>query len=748
MTTAHAQVEVAWLDARGVITAVNGAWDSFLQANEGDPATCGVGTSYVEACRRAGDTTSIAVADAIERAGSGALLAPVSLLIPCHAPWQRRWFELVVAPRASDSGEPMGCMVVLTPSRGSSVQDRPDQTMHARYEGWLWNVVDEAPDGIVLVGPERAILYANRQAELLTGYDDSGLVGLPVGDLIPDDRRAGHDDLLDAYVREPITRVMGASEALQLRRADGTLVPVEISLAPIHVGTLQLTVATIRDVSVLRAESRARQQLLRTLDLDPDSVFIVDATTGIIEYASHGATVALGYAREQLLGRSLFELTPAASDETRARIVEEHLQFGPEHRHFLEVVRRAADGQLLPFDSRGQLVRTEGEPDRFLVVDRDARPRLEAEAAAGRRAALAAVIARVTRLVLSEAPVNTTFATVVAEAARLVDSENVSLLIRDRTGTFRTAAAVGPAASLHLSGQVELDQDTLRRWAALDEPFQVPEPPEEMPEALRKRAGAGVIVPFPGLPGQRGLIAAFRRRGREPFGASDVETLTELAGQVATAVELGSGRTDRARLNMLEERERIGRDLHDLVIQDVLAVGVQLASLGAPAGPVHADTVDSLLGQLDQVVANLRMVVFEAEAGSREASPTAAVHALCAASSRFLGFAPEVSVGRIDAVPDTVVGHALAVIREGLSNVSRHASAHWVGVRVDTDSAGLVLEIEDDGAGISARTSSGNGVRNMTERARMLGGDCELTPRQPRGSILTWRVPLPADSSS
>lgn len=106
-------------------------------------------------------------------------------------------------------------------------------------------------------------------------------------------------------------------------------------------------------------------------------------------------------------------------------------------------------------------------------------------------------------LVLSEAPSDAMFATVVAEAARLVDSENVGLLIPDR-------------ASLHLSGQVELDQGTLRRWAARDEPLQVAEPPEKMPEVLRKKAGPGVIVSFPGLLGQRASSPSSAVGGASP----------------------------------------------------------------------------------------------------------------------------------------------------------------------------------------------------------------------------------------
>ncbi len=105
--------EVALLDRAGVIVAVNPAWERFRAANDGDPALCGVGSSYLDACRGARDPAAARVAAAVHAALSGDLPAPVPVLVACDSPTEPRWFDVLVASRYDDAGRCLGATVVL-----------------------------------------------------------------------------------------------------------------------------------------------------------------------------------------------------------------------------------------------------------------------------------------------------------------------------------------------------------------------------------------------------------------------------------------------------------------------------------------------------------------------------------------------------------------------------------------------------------------------------------------------------------
>jgi len=242
---------------------------------------------------------------------------------------------------------------------------------------------------------------------------------------------------------------------------------------------------------------------------------------------------------------------------------------------------------------------------------------------------------------------------------------------------------------------------------------------------------------------------------------STVESAQAFADQVALIMEVALAQDDRARLAVYEDRDRIGRDLHDLVIQRLFAVGLTLENTARIAGPGRiADRVDAAVDQLDQTIKDIRRTIFELANPDRADDLYDDVHAAVDDMLPSLGFRPTVTLsGPLNtAVPDQVRTHLLAVLREALSNVGRHARASTASVSVSVDGPAsampdgpseppaVVLVVEDDGQGLAPTTDpavpAGNGLPNMRARADVLGGTCVLGPGSDGGTRLVWRVPV------
>jgi PAS domain S-box-containing protein len=198
---------------------------------------------------------------------------------------------------------------------------------------------------------------------------------------------------------------------------------------------------------------------------------------------------------------------------------------------------------------------------------------------------------------------------------------------------------------------------------------------------------------------------------------------------------------------LLEDRQRIARDLHDRVIQRLFAAGLGIEAVRGRAG--HDDLLSERLlrvvGELDDTIRELRSSIFELNFTSSPQSLRATVFDVCADQRAILGFDPVLRfTGLIDTVSEGLAGHLVAVLRESLANVARHAQASSVQVTLVVGPE-LVLRVEDNGIGLpaDARRQGGNGLGNMSVRAEKFGGTCDLTSASPSGTTLDWRVPLP-----
>ena len=206
-------------------------------------------------------------------------------------------------------------------------------------------------------------------------------------------------------------------------------------------------------------------------------------------------------------------------------------------------------------------------------------------------------------MLLSDEPSGELYQRFVSGAAALLDADDASLVVYDPdTDLIDNLAAVGAAAEQSFRHGVSLDKDVVLPWMRASTPVLLPDGflLGARREAERAVEGLGVIAQFRGSDERLGLLSLFRRAGREPFTEAEGALLSDMASQVALVVEIGHARLTSQRLEIVEERQRIARDLHDMVIQDLIGIGMQLGE-AADATAVAGDDAD-LVSQLDDTI--------------------------------------------------------------------------------------------------------------------------------------------------
>jgi signal transduction histidine kinase len=218
----------------------------------------------------------------------------------------------------------------------------------------------------------------------------------------------------------------------------------------------------------------------------------------------------------------------------------------------------------------------------------------------------------------------------------------------------------------------------------------------------------------------------------------------ELVARAENLIKVREAEAQQLALEMSNERDRIARDLHDLVIQRVFGVGMRLSSLLPAVPDITAERLRDVVAELDSVISDIRTTIFDLQAGhSLGAGLRSGVLQLAADAGERLRFQPRVHFeGPVDTLVDQDAGEQLlAVLRESLSNVIRHARASSVDVTLAAGSE-LVLVVSDNGVGPGSSGRSGFGLRNMDARAVSLGGSFEVRANEPSGTLVEWRVPL------
>ena len=213
---------------------------------------------------------------------------------------------------------------------------------------------------------------------------------------------------------------------------------------------------------------------------------------------------------------------------------------------------------------------------------------------------------------------------------------------------------------------------------------------------------------------------------------------------IATVRDVSDRQESAAEMAMLLDRERIARDLHDMVIQRLFAAGMSLQAVqGQAQPPAVADRIASTINELDDTIRELRAAIFRLGQQGERRSLSAQLTELVHERARHLGFEPDLRiVGDVDHLPDFIADQLVATLTEGLSNVVRHAVATAAWVHIDHTGDRLSLTIADNGCGLPDSPKRSGGLSNMMWRAAELGGSCTVGRNEPNGTTLIWHIPV------
>jgi signal transduction histidine kinase len=258
--------------------------------------------------------------------------------------------------------------------------------------------------------------------------------------------------------------------------------------------------------------------------------------------------------------------------------------------------------------------------------------------------------------------------------------------------------------------------------------------------------GPALAVPLRTAAGITGVLLAVRDKGAAQFEPEQVPVLASFADQAALALEAAETQRAQRLLDVLADRDRIARDLHDHVIQRLYASGMSLqGTMRLVNRPDARGRIQKVVEQLDETVREIRTSIFDLH--------TTGDHTRSSLRRRLLDVATEVSAdtgpspsvrmsGAVDTlVPPEIAEHAEAVVREGVSNAIRHASAGSIAVTIEATDY-LVIEVVDDGIGIPAGVAR-SGLSNLEQRAAACNGTVTVAAGPDSGTRLSWRVPLP-----
>ncbi|NEE00660.1 sensor histidine kinase [Phytoactinopolyspora halotolerans] len=269
---------------------------------------------------------------------------------------------------------------------------------------------------------------------------------------------------------------------------------------------------------------------------------------------------------------------------------------------------------------------------------------------------------------------------------------------------------------------------------------------EPSPLVERLPSGPGLIVPLGTKQHARGVLLLSKRRGGSPFYPATLRMLSAFADQAAVVLELADARKETERHGLVDDRERIARDLHDVVVQRLFASAMTLtAAVRLIDRPEVAERVQRTVDDLDTTIKQIRSTIFALQPARESATATlrGRVVALVESATEQLGFAPSLQMeGLLDtAVTEDVEQDLTAVLQESLSNVARHAQASKVNVRLAVSDGTLRLQVEDNGVGVPERPRR-SGLANMAERADRRDGSFDVQSEKGAGTMLRWQVPV------
>lgn len=359
--------------------------------------------------------------------------------------------------------------------------------------------------------------------------------------------------------------------------------------------------------------------------------------------------------------------------------------------------------------------------------------------------------AEITTAVLSSADTEEVLNIVAQQTLELVECDLVLIFLPQNDGTM--VAEIG-------AGQVEgkilapaRADGVVVNVAKLDESHVTDDLPSDTKYGQTNFTDVGPAMVIPMNAGGRNLGVLFIANfsGGYAFSHEDQLAAETLAGQAAFSLVLAEGNLDRGRLLVLEERDRIARDLHDLVIQRIFATGLMLqgvSRLAVTAGNKEAeDRLQSAMEQLDETIREVRATITDLHdtSSTRPLDLLSRISHEVTASATLLGFIPTLHFnGESEEITShEVIDQIVAITREALTNAAKHSGGRSLDVTVNIEPNSLELSVVDDGVGLPPEVNRRSGIRNIEMRASRLKGECYIGNRRDgnRGVEIYLKVP-------
>ena len=311
-----------------------------------------------------------------------------------------------------------------------------------------------------------------------------------------------------------------------------------------------------------------------------------------------------------------------------------------------------------------------------------------------------------------------------AEVVELVIAETAGEIFP--SGEERTVPIKGTAI-----GQAFLDR-TPRRFDNLD-----------LGIGASWEPGIALVLPLRTTDAVAGVLVALAHPDGKRFSDEQLDMMAAFADQAALAWQLATSQRRMAELDVLTDRDRIARDLHDHVIQRLFAVGLALqGTIPRSRRPEVQQRLSECVDDLQEVIQEIRTAIFDLQGAA--SGTTRLRQRLDEAIAQFAGTELRTSVqfiGPLSVVDAILADHAEAVVREAVSNAVRHANAGTLTITVTVEDD-LIIEVVDNGQGIPGDVT-GSGLTNLRRRAEESGGSFLIESRPTGGTVLRWSAPLP-----
>ncbi|HVD02052.1 MAG TPA: PAS domain S-box protein [Candidatus Dormibacteraeota bacterium] len=477
----------------------------------------------------------------------------------------------------------------------------------------------------------------------------------------------------------------------------------------------------------------------------PDGIVIADLEGRIINVNQQLAELS-GYAPAELVGQLVETLVPdslrAQHPHHRASYIEAGLPTRPMGAN-LRIRLLTKTGNEVPVDI--SLRRLElGRGTYVLAAVRDATDR-------NRQQARTEAMLEVSQMILQGHDTNEILGLIARRARELVGASLAMVNIPAPGGDELVVQVADGYAEDRLRGQRvpvdhSLDGEVLRSRESLVVK-DVAADARSASDAVRPIGrGASIVVPLRVGGSVFGSLSVSNLKGERTFGSDDLTVVELIASQASVAMEYGRVRDQLSRLALVEDRERIGRELHDGVIQSLFAVGMNLETSAAIAGPGDLqDRLQRAVAELDRAIRDLRNYIFGLRPGilaDRQLSQ--AIADLATDTADKSGIVTVVDVDPVVALGlSPRAGDVVQLVRESLSNVARHSRAATCRVSLHREGDEAVLVIEDDGVGFNpSPAGTGQGLANLRSRAERLSGTLSVEPAEGQGTRVEVRLPL------